>query len=97
MIVDLDGKPVGGSNVKPPLEFLRGRVIQKVSPNLPHSALATELPARINAFARPARLGRAFDRRDRPADGTDALYVGTDDLPRALVGRRSAALSMSAT
>jgi uncharacterized protein (DUF1501 family) len=41
-------------------------------------------------------LGRAFDRRDRPADGTDAIYVGTDDLPRALVGRRAAALSMSA-
>jgi len=41
-------------------------------------------------------LGRAFDRLDRPSDGTDAVYVGTDDLPRALVGRRAAALSMSA-
>src|SRR3954452_319101 len=39
-------------------------------------------------------LGRACAGRDRPADGTDAVYVGTDDLPRALVGRRAAALSM---
>jgi uncharacterized protein (DUF1501 family) len=41
-------------------------------------------------------LGKAFDRRERPADGTDAVFVGTDDLPRALVGRRAAAMSMSA-
>lgn len=46
--------------IKPPLEFVRGRVEQKVSPSLPHGAIATDLASAINSFARPARLGRAF-------------------------------------
>ncbi len=44
--------------IKPALEFIDGRIIQKMSPNLPHSLIGTEFPARINASSRP-RIGRA--------------------------------------
>ena len=44
--------------IKPALEFINGRIEQKMSPNLPHSLIGTEFPARINAFARP-KIGRA--------------------------------------
>ena len=46
--------------IKPPLEFLQGRVVQKVSPTLPHGAIAIDLGSAINQHARPRRLGRAF-------------------------------------
>jgi Uma2 family endonuclease len=46
--------------IKPPLEFLQGRVEQKVSPTLPHGAVTTDLASAINQHARPRRLGRAF-------------------------------------
>src|SRR5438105_1990138 len=46
--------------IKPALEFIDGRIVQKVSPTLPHSVLATDLPARINGHVRPRKLGRAF-------------------------------------
>jgi Uma2 family endonuclease len=46
--------------IKPPLEFLRGRIEQKVSPNLHHSILSDELRGRINHDTMPARTGRAF-------------------------------------
>jgi Uma2 family endonuclease len=45
--------------VKPPLEFLQGRVEQKVSPTLPHGAFTTGLASAINQYARPRRLSRA--------------------------------------
>jgi uncharacterized protein (DUF1501 family) len=54
-----------------------------------------DLKAKESDRAALGWLGRAFDRRERPADGTDAVFVGTDDLPRALVGRRTASVSMS--
>ncbi len=46
--------------IKPALEFIRGRVAQKVSPNFHHSRIQTKLPARINDFSEAARLGVAF-------------------------------------
>ena len=45
--------------IKPALEFVRGRIEQKMSPNLPQSIFGTDLPSHINAFARPT-IGRAF-------------------------------------
>jgi Uma2 family endonuclease len=45
---------------KPALEYMDGVVIQKVSPKTRHSALQFELAERINGFARPRRLARAF-------------------------------------
>jgi len=45
---------------KPALEFENGTVIQKVSPKLRHSTLQGELVERINRFARPKKLARAF-------------------------------------
>lgn len=46
--------------VKPALEFIRGRIVQKVSPNLHHSLIATRLASRINDFAEPAGLAVAL-------------------------------------
>ena len=46
--------------IKPPLEFIEGRVEQKMSPKLPHSILTLELARTLDDFARPRRLGRTF-------------------------------------
>ena len=40
-------------------------------------------------------VGRAFDRLPWPRPGPDAIYVGDDDLPQALVGRRSSAAAIT--
>lgn len=45
---------------KPALEYVDGRVIQKVSPKGIHSSLQTELTGIVNAVGRPNRLARAF-------------------------------------
>jgi Uma2 family endonuclease len=45
--------------IKPSLELFDGRVIQKVSPKVPHSYLQPDLCGSLNQFARPRRLGRA--------------------------------------
>lgn len=47
--------------VKPALEFIRGRIVQKVSPNLHHSLIATRLAARINDFAEPSGVAIALN------------------------------------
>ena len=46
--------------IKPPLEFLQGRVVQKVSPTLPHGAHRHRPGIDDQSHARPRRLGRAF-------------------------------------
>jgi Uma2 family endonuclease len=46
--------------IKPALEFIDGRIEQKMSPNLTHSIIETRFPAKINAFAEPAGLGVAL-------------------------------------
>jgi Uma2 family endonuclease len=43
--------------IKPALEFIRGRIIQKVSPTLPQAIITLELANRIDRHARPGRLG----------------------------------------
>ena len=46
--------------VKPALEYVEGRVTQKVSPQGKHSALQTGLAELVNGICRPARIARAF-------------------------------------
>ena len=45
---------------KPALEYLHGRVTQKVSPQGPHSRLQVKFGALINDFAEPRKLAMAF-------------------------------------
>jgi Uma2 family endonuclease len=45
---------------KPALEYLYGRVTQKVSPQGPHSRLQVKFGALINDFAEPRKLAMAF-------------------------------------
>ncbi len=45
---------------KPPLEYFEGSVAAKMSPKLQHSALQSELVQRINRYAQPGKLARAF-------------------------------------
>jgi Uma2 family endonuclease len=45
---------------EPPLELIDGVVRPKMSPSLPHAALQTELTFRLNGWARPRGLGRAY-------------------------------------
>ena len=45
---------------KPPLEFIDGRVIQKIAKDLPRSAIQGRLLEAIDAFARPRQLGRVY-------------------------------------
>ena len=46
--------------VRPALEFYGGRIVQKMSPRLPHSLIQGELLGVLNAYARPIRLGRVY-------------------------------------
>ena len=45
---------------KPAFEFIGGRVIQKMPPQLPHSIIQVEFVASLNSYARPRKLGRAY-------------------------------------
>jgi Uma2 family endonuclease len=45
---------------KPALEYIDGKVSQKLSPKARHSAIQVEIVERINSYARPRRLARAF-------------------------------------
>jgi len=45
---------------KPALEFADGVVTRKMTPKMRHSALQADLVERVNAFARPRQLARAF-------------------------------------
>ena len=46
--------------VRPSLEYFCGRVMQKMSPKLPHSIMQIELGSALLVFAKPAKLGRAY-------------------------------------
>jgi len=46
--------------IKPALEFIEGRIEQKMSPKMPHSLLTMGFVNVLDGFARPRRLGRAF-------------------------------------
>jgi Uma2 family endonuclease len=45
---------------KPALEYLRGKVVQKVSPRTTHSVLQMSLGTRIANYALPRKLGRPY-------------------------------------
>jgi len=46
--------------VRPSLEFFGGRVIQKMSPKLPHSIIQTRLSSRLLVYAEPIGLGLPY-------------------------------------
>ena len=46
--------------IKPALEFIDGRIIQKMSPNWHHSRIGAKLPAKIDEVAEDAKLGVSF-------------------------------------
>jgi len=46
--------------VRPSLEFFGGRVIQKMSPKLPHSIIQEELVFALGTFVRSTRLGWVY-------------------------------------
>ena len=55
-IEDFDALP----EVRPALEFFGGRVIQKMSPGLPHCMITRDLTIKIQLFAASAGLGEVF-------------------------------------
>lgn len=71
--------------IKPALEFIRGRIEQKMSPNLHHSLVQLRLPARINGVAEPMSLGLALPELRCSFDGEsyvpDISYFILDRLP----------------
>ena len=77
--------------IKPPLEFLQGRVEQKVSPTLPHSVLTRELTTRIDSWARPRKLGRGFPELRCSFGGEsfvpDVCFFARGRLPKDRRGR----------
>jgi Uma2 family endonuclease len=65
---------------KPYLELFEGVVTQKVSPKLPHGGLQLELGARIDQFARPRKIARAFSE-------ARVIYAGSVVVPDLVVYR----------
>ncbi len=71
---------------RPYLEFLDGRIEVKMSPQIEHSIIQTELPAVLNRFARLRRLGRALIELRFTFGGRsmipDIAFLGAAKLPR---------------
>jgi Uma2 family endonuclease len=65
---------------KPALEFLEGRVSQKMSPKTRHSSLQSELTERINGFGRPRHIARAFPE-------LRSTFAGASPVPDVVVLR----------
>lgn len=63
---------------EPALEYLHGKVTQKVSPKGPHGALQYEIAERVNRFARPIKLARAFPE-------TRVTFAGVSTVPNVVV------------
>src|SRR6266567_7175916 len=77
---------------QPALEMGRnGEVTQKVSPTTEHAALQSELVVRIEAHARPRRLGRVFTEQrvvlGREARVPDVSFYRQERLPLDAEGR----------
>ncbi len=76
---------------KPALELVDGVVTQKVSPQGEHSALQYEFAERVNRFARPRKLARAFPELRGSYAGTslvpDVAVYRWDRIPRTVSGR----------
>ena len=77
--------------IKPALEFMNGRVIQKMSPRYRHSSIQAELLAALNAFAKPRRLGVARPELRCTFGGAsvvpDISYIARERLPRDADGK----------
>ena len=77
--------------IKPALEFIGGRIVQKVSPNIQHSRIGAKLPARIDASAEPEGRGASFVELRCSFDGEsyvpDLSFFTTDRLPLDEDGR----------
>jgi len=71
--------------VKPSLEFFGGRVIQKMSPKLPHSIIQSELMLVLYAYAKPSRIGRVYPELRCTFGGSshvfDLCFFAQDRLP----------------
>jgi Uma2 family endonuclease len=78
---------------KPALELINGRVMQKMSPQFPHSIIQGELVTALNAFARPRKLGRAFPELravfGRSAHVPDVSFFVTNRLPSYTRGQEA--------
>ncbi len=78
---------------QPALEFLDGRVIQKMSPMLPHSVIQGELLSALNAFARPRKLGRAYPELRAVFGGEaqvpDVSFYSTERMPKFVRGEET--------
>src|SRR4051812_10150863 len=76
---------------KPALEYVAGRVTQKVAPQGQHVTLQDELVQRVNALARPAKLARAYSELRATFAGLsrvpDVSVYRWDQIPRLPNGR----------
>jgi Uma2 family endonuclease len=74
---------------KPALEFIGGRIIQKMSPKFPHSVIQGELYSSLNTFARPRKLGRAFIELRAVFGGAaqtpDVSFYSSDRSPKPIL------------
>ncbi len=74
--------------LKPALEYVGGRIVQKMSPMLPHSVIQGELRDALNIFARPLKLGRAYTELRAVYGGSarvaDVSYYSANRLPKIL-------------
>jgi Uma2 family endonuclease len=73
---------------KPALEFIGGRIIQKMSPKFPHSVIQGELLMALNTFARPRKLGRAYPELRAVFGGAartpDVSFYKSDRIPKPI-------------
>lgn len=71
--------------VRPALEYFGGRVIQKVSPKLPHSIIQLELGVVLLTYSRAKQLGRAYSELRCTFRGDshvfDLCFFSQDRLP----------------
>jgi Uma2 family endonuclease len=77
---------------KPALEFIGGRIIQKMSPMLPDSVIQLDLASALNAFARPRKLGRAYTELRAVFGGAaqvpDISFFRADRVPKLVPGEK---------
>jgi Uma2 family endonuclease len=85
--------------IKPALEFINGRVVQKVSPTFPHSWLGYQIAYRINAHSGPRKLGHAAPEVRFIFGGEslvpDVCFIARGRLPRDRQGRYAERLALA--
>jgi Uma2 family endonuclease len=77
---------------KPALEYIDGKVTQKMAAKRAHSALQNDLAAEIRAFARPRHLGRGYTELRCTFDGRslvpDLVFFARGRIPKDEDGRQ---------